>query len=111
MSRILDPEEIINEYEKNGDIYARARGESLELEHTRKALLSTLMMNAKDAGAKSNVEQEKVARSSYQYIQLLEALNVVKTRETLAYIKMEASKMRYQLWITERADLRNGLKV
>lgn len=106
----IDIDKVIEDFEKYGEKFASAKGEAIRYEHARKALLATLMMEAELSGIKSYQNQEKQARSDIRYINIVNAYSAAKHLETESYCKMEACKMKFEKWRTDRADLRSVTK-
>jgi hypothetical protein len=86
---------------KNAPEYAKAKSQRIYLEEFRKSKKALLMKEALVKGYEAANAQEREAYSHPDYIELLEGLAAaIEIEESLKW-KLEAAKMRTEIWKTE----------
>jgi hypothetical protein len=94
----------------NAPKYAKAKSERIYLEEFRKTKKALLMKVALEAGYESAAAQEREAYADIQYQQLLMGYAAaIEQEETLKWM-LTAAQMRSEVWRTESANERNGIK-
>jgi biotin carboxylase len=94
----------------NAPKYAKAKSERIYLEEFRKTKKALLMKVAMEAGYESAAAQEREAYAHPEYQELLRGLAVaIEQEETLKFM-LTAAQMRSEVWRTESANERNGIK-
>jgi hypothetical protein len=95
---------------KNAPEYAKAKSQRIYLEEFRKSKKALLMKDALVKGYEAANAQEREAYSHPDYIELLEGLAAaIEIEESLKW-KLEAAKMRTEIWRTESANARMEVK-
>jgi hypothetical protein len=95
---------------KNAPEYAKAKSQRIYLEEFRKSKKALLMKEALVNGYEAANAQEREAYSHPDYIELLEGLAAaIEIEESLKW-KLEAAKMRTEIWRTESANARMEVK-
>lgn len=91
---------------KNSPEYAKAKAQRIFLEEFRKSKKALLMREALSKGIESAAGQERESYSHPEYIELLKGLEAaIEAEETLKW-KLEAARMRTDIWRTEQANNR-----
>lgn len=94
----------------NAPKYAKAKSERIYLEEFRKTKKALLMKDAMQAGYESAAAQEREAYAHEEYQKLLCGLAIaIEQEETLKWM-LTAAQMRSEVWRTESANERNGIK-
>jgi hypothetical protein len=94
----------------NAPKYAKAKSERIYLEEFRKTKKALLMKDAMQAGYESAAAQEREAYAHSDYQVLLKGLaEAILEEETLKWM-LTAAQMRSEVWRTESANERNGIK-
>ena len=94
----------------NAPKYAKAKAERIYLEEFRKTKKALLMKQAMEMGFESAVSQEREAYAHPEYQELLKGLAVaIEQEETLKW-KLTAAQMKSEIWRTESANERSGVK-
>ena len=94
----------------NAPKYAAAKSERIYLEEFRKTKKALLMKVAMEAGYESAAAQEREAYARAEYQELLRGLaTAIEQEETLKWM-LTAAQMRSEVWRTESANERNGIK-
>jgi hypothetical protein len=95
---------------ENAPNYAKAKAERIYLEEYRKTKKALLMKVAMEAGYESAVAQEREAYAHPDYQVLLKGLaEAIEEEETLKW-KLTAATIKGEIWRTESANERNGIK-
>jgi hypothetical protein len=90
----------------NAPIMAKAKSERIYLEEFRKSKKALLMKDAQAAGIDAANAQEREAYANPDYIELIRGLAAaVEIEETIKW-RMEAARMRVEIWRTESANNR-----
>jgi len=90
----------------NAKVYAKAKSERVYLEEFRKSKKALLMKDAMEQGISAVNQQEREAYSHPEYIELLMGLgHAIEVEETIKW-KMEAARLRVEIWRTEEATNR-----
>ena len=91
---------------KNAPAFAKAKSERVFLEEFRKSKKALLMKDALLNGIEAANAQEREAYANPEYQQLLRGLaEAIEVEENLKW-KMEAARMRVDIWRTEQANNR-----
>ena len=86
---------------KNAPAFAKAKSERVYLEEFRKSKKALLMKDALINGIEAANAQEREAYADAEYQELLKGLaEAIEVEETLKW-KMEAARMRIEIWKTE----------
>lgn len=94
----------------NAPKYAAAKSERIYLEEFRKTKKALLMKDAMQAGYESAAAQEREAYAHIDYQVLLKGLaEAILEEETLKWM-LTAAQMRSEVWRTESANERQGIK-
>jgi hypothetical protein len=80
------------------------------LEEFRKTKKALLMKQALEMGYESAVAQEREAYAHPEYAELLRGLAVAIEQEESLKWMLTAAQMRSEVWRTESANERNGIK-
>ena len=95
---------------ENAPRYAKAKAERIYLEEFRKTKKALLMKVAMEAGYESAAAQEREAYAHPEYEELLKGLAVAVEQEELLRWKLTAATLKTEIWRTESANERNGIK-
>lgn len=94
----------------NAPKYAKAKAERIYLEEFRKTKKALLMKQAMEMGFESAVSQEREAYAHPEYQELLKGLGAaIEIEETLKW-QLTAAQMKSEVWRTESANERQGIK-
>ena len=94
----------------NAPKYAKAKAERIYLEEFRKTKKALLMKVAMEMGYESAAAQEREAYAHPEYQELLKGLAVaIEEEETLKWM-LTAAQMKSEIWRTESANERSGIK-
>jgi len=94
----------------NAPKYAKAKAERIYLEEFRKTKKAILMKDAMQMGYESAAAQEREAYAHPEYQELLKGLAVaIEEEETLKWM-LTAAQMKSEIWRTESANERSGVK-
>ena len=104
------PYKAIDYIIQNAPKYAKAKSERLYLEEFRKTKKALLMKEALQMGYESAVAQEREAYAHPEYQELLRGLAVAIEQEESLKWMLTAAQMRSEVWRTESANERNGIK-
>ena len=91
---------------KNSAAYAKAKAERVLLEEFRKSKKALLMKEALKAGVEAANAQEREAYADPEYVELLHGLAAAIEREEELKWKLEAARMKTDIWRTEQANNR-----
>ena len=95
---------------ENAPKYAEAKAQRIYLEEFRKTKKALLMKDAMARGIDSAVAQEREAYAHYEYADLLKGLMVaIEKEETLKWM-LTAAQMKADIWRSEQASERLGVK-
>ncbi len=95
---------------KNAPAFAKAKSQRVYLEEFRKSKKALLMKDALLNKIEAVNAQEREAYADPEYQQLLEGLaEAIEVEENLKW-KMEAARMRVDIWRTEQANERMQVK-
>ena len=95
---------------ENAAKFAKAKSERIYLEEFRKTKKALLMKDAMQMGYQSAVAQEREAYAHPEYQELLRGLAVAIEQEEFLRFMLKAAEMRAEVWRTESANERNGIK-
>lgn len=90
--------------------FAQAKAQRVYLEEFRKTKKALLMKEAMEKGFESAVSQEREAYAHIQYQQLLQGLAVAIEQEESLKWMLTAAQMKSEIWRTESANERSGVK-
>jgi hypothetical protein len=90
--------------------YAEAKAQRIYLEEFRKTKKALLMKDAMARGIDSAVAQEREAYAHYEYQELLLGLQVAIEKEETLKWKLIAAQMKSDIWRSEQASERLGVK-
>jgi hypothetical protein len=99
-------EYIIN----NAPKYAEAKAQRIYLEEFRKTKKALLMKEALAKGIDSAVAQEREAYAHYEYADLLRGLMAAIEKEETLKFMLVAAQMKADIWRSEQASERLGVK-
>jgi len=95
---------------ENSSKYAEAKAQRIYLEEFRKTKKALLMKDAMAKGVDSAVAQEREAYAHYEYADLLKGLMIaIEKEETLKWM-LVAAQMKADIWRSEQASERLGVK-
>jgi len=94
----------------NAPKYAKAKSERMYLEEFRKTKKALLMKDALQMGYESAVAQEREAYAHPEYAELLRGLAIAIEQEENLKWMLTAAQMRSEVWRTESANERSGVK-
>lgn len=95
---------------KNAPAFAKSKAQRVYLEEFRKSKKALLMKDALTKGIEAANAQEREAYSHPEYLELLKGLaEAIEIEEALKW-KMEAARMRVDIWRTEQANERMQVK-
>jgi hypothetical protein len=104
------PYKAIDYIIQNAGNFAKAKSERVYLEEFRRVKRALLMKQAMEMGYESAVAQEREAYAHPEYQEVLRGLAVaIEQEETLRFM-LKAAEMRSEVWRTESANERNGIK-
>lgn len=104
------PYKAIDYIVANAPKYAKAKAERIYLEEFRKTKKALLMKVAMEMGYESAAAQEREAYAHPEYQELLKGLAVaIEEEETLKWM-LTAAQMKSEIWRTESANERSGIK-
>lgn len=91
---------------KNSSEYAKAKAQRVLLEEFRKSKKALLMKDALKMGIETVSAQEREAYADVSYIELLHGLAAAIEKEEELRWKLEAARMKTDVWRTEEASNR-----
>ena len=95
---------------ENAPKYAVAKAQRIYLEEFRKTKKALLMKDALARGIDSAVAQEREAYAHLEYADLLKGLMVAIEQEETLLWKLRAAQMKSDIWRSEQASERLGVK-
>ena len=96
---------------ENAPNYAKAKSERIYLDEFRRVKRALLMKQAMEMGYESAAAQEREAYAHPDYQVLLKGLaEAIEEEETLKW-KLTAATIKGEIWRTESANERSGIKV
>jgi len=95
---------------ENASKFAEAKAKRIYLEEFRKTKKALLMKDAMAKGIDSAVAQEREAYAHYEYADLLKGLMVAIEQEEELLWKLRAAQMKADIWRSEQASERIGVK-
>ena len=100
------PEDAIKYIWEHSDEYAKAKAGRVYLEQFRKSKKAMLVQEAETKGLKTAQERESYAYAHAEYLEVLKGLEAaVQVEESLRF-KMEAVKIRVEIWRTKQSTKR-----
>lgn len=103
-------EQRMEQLRKFGALYAQAKANVEHLEEYKKTKLALLMKEAELQGHKTSAAQEREARASDEYIELLEGLKeAVEAAEKYRW-ELEIAKLGVEVWRTRESTKRAEMK-
>lgn len=103
MADLIDPNRAVDFMIETAKEYAQAKAERSHLEHFRKSK-KALLMNA--CSEKAVAAREQFAYSHPEYLQVLDGIKVAVEREELLRWRLEAARLRVEVWRSENANNR-----
>lgn len=100
------PYKAVNFIIKNAPLYAKAKADRVLLEEFRKSKKALLMKDALRDGIEAANAQEREAYANQEYIDLLHGLAEAIAKEEELRWKLEAARMKTDIWRTEQANAR-----
>lgn len=104
-------ESRLQELRGMADEFAERYSERVYLEEFRKSKLAMLMKDAERAGFSSAAAQDREARASKEYIELLDALRVATEKSEKLRWQLEIAKLGVGVWQTRQANERAERRV
>jgi len=104
------PYKAIEFIQENAAKFAKAKSERIYLDEFRRTKRALLMKQAMEMGYESAVAQEREAYAHPEYEELLKGLAVAVEQEELLSWKLTAATLKTEIWRTESANERNGIK-
>jgi hypothetical protein len=95
---------------ENSAKFAQAKAQRVYLEEFRKTKKALLMKDALARGIDSAVAQEREAYAHIEYADLLKGLMVAIEQEEALKWKLTAAQMKADIWRSEQASERLGVK-
>lgn len=95
---------------ENASKFGEAKAQRIYLEEFRKTKKALLMKEALEMGIESAVAQEREAYASVDYQLLLKGLQVAIEREETLKFMLVAAQMKADIWRSEQASERLGVK-
>ena len=95
---------------ENAAKFAKAKSERIYLDEFRRTKRALLMKQAMEMGYESAAAQEREAYAHPEFEELLKGLAVAVEQEELLRWKLTAATLKTEIWRTESANERNGIK-
>lgn len=103
MAELIDPNRAVDYLIEKSKEFAQAKAERSHLEHFRKSK-KALLMNA--CTEKAIAAREQFAYSHPEYIEVLAGIKAAIEREELLRWRLEAARLRVEVWRSENANNR-----
>jgi hypothetical protein len=103
VAELIDPNRAVDYLIEKSKEYAQAKAERAHLEHFRKSK-KALLMNA--CTEKAIAAREQFAYSHPEYIEVLAGIKAAIEREELLRWRLEAARLRVEVWRSENANNR-----
>jgi hypothetical protein len=107
----MDPHKAIDYIIHNANRYAQAKANRIFIEEFRKSKKALLMKDALARGYEAVNAQEREAYSDPEYLEVLRGIKDATAEEEELRWKLEAAKMRVDVWRTEQATARSQVSV
>lgn len=107
----MDPHKAIDYIIHNASRYAQAKANRIFIEEFRKSKKALLMKDALARGYEAVNAQEREAYSDPEYLEVLRGIKEATAEEEELRWKLEAAKMRVDVWRTEQATARTQVGV
>jgi hypothetical protein len=107
----MNPHKAIDYIIQNSVKYAQARANRLYLEEFRKSKKALLMKDALARGYEAVNAQEREAYSDPDYLEILRGIKEATAEEEEIRWKLEAARMRVDVWRSEQATARSQVSV
>jgi hypothetical protein len=107
----MDPHKAIDYIIHNASRYAQAKANRIFIEEFRKSKKALLMKDALARGYEAVNAQEREAYSDPEYLEVLKGIKDATAEEEELRWKLEAAKMRVDVWRTEQATARSQVSV
>jgi len=107
----MDPHKAIDYIIHNASRYAQAKANRIFIEEFRKSKKALLMKDALARGYEAVNAQEREAYSDPEYLEVLRGIKEATAEEEELRWKLEAAKMRVDVWRTEQATARSQVSV
>ena len=102
---MITEEQRLHELRTLKDVYAKAKSESVYLDHFRKSKLAILMKEF-IVDYKTAAAQEREARAHPAYLELLDGLRVAVEIEAKAFWELKIAMAGIEIWRSKRATER-----
>jgi len=102
----MDIEELLERYRQLADRYAPARANREYLDEYKKSMLALLMKDAERNGFSTAAAQEREARASGGYKELLDGLKEAIHEEEKIRYHLKAVEWEIEIWRTKQANER-----
>ena len=109
-SQVKAPYKAIEYIIENAPKFAEAKAQRIYLEEFRKTKKALLMKEALARGIDSAVAQEREAYAHIEYADLLRGLMVAIEKEETLKLMLVAAQMKADIWRSEQASERLGVK-
>jgi hypothetical protein len=103
VAELIDPNRAVDYLIEKSKEFAQAKAERSHLEHFRKSK-KALLMNA--CTEKAIAAREQFAYSHPEYIEVLAGIKAAIEREELLRWRLEAARLRVEVWRSENANNR-----
>ena len=100
----IDPNKAIDYIFENAAEYSHVKGKLAELELYKSSLKAILM---KQSGESSIGAQEREAYADDKYVTHCQAIGIATEQAELLKYRLEAAKLRIEVWRTQEANNRN----
>ena len=105
------PYKAIEFIQENAPKYAKSKSERIYIENFLRTKKALLMKEAMQMGFESAAAQEREAYAHPEYQELLKGLAVACEQEETLKFMLIAAQMKAEIWRTESANERNGIRV
>lgn len=103
MAELIDPNKAVDYLIEKSKEFAQAKAERSHLEHFRKSK-KAILMNA--CTERAVAAREQFAYSHPEYIEVLDGIKAAIEREELLRWRLEAARLRVEVWRSENANNR-----
>lgn len=103
MADLIDPNKAVDYLIEKSKEFAQAKAERSHLEHFRKSK-KAMLMNA--CTERAIAAREQFAYSHPEYLEVLEGIKAAIEREELLRWRLEAARLRVEVWRSENANNR-----
>ena len=103
MADLIDPNKAVDYLIEKSKEFAQAKAERSHLEHFRKSK-KAMLMNA--CTERAVAAREQFAYSHPEYLEVLQGIKAAIEREELLRWRLEAARLRVEVWRSENANNR-----